>query len=459
MRFPEVFDGSFGKIHFGEAPVEPRRVRRLIRVADDFLAHPLGTLPQKLPDPYQLDAVYRLFKADEVTHASTLACHFRLTHCRMAQHPADVILVAHDDTLLDYSHLGDDVELGPIGNGKGRGFVCHNSLALTPDREVLGLAHQILYRHPPSSVKRQRPGPAGRLWRDGVEAVPAPAEHKLYVHLMDRAGDITEVLDYADEHQLSYVIRSQHDRYCEVDEEIAKLHESAQSWEAMGPTRRIRVASQKNKPERAASVCIAWQQVTLQPPANVRGRERGVPLEVWVVRVWEPNPAEGVEAIDWLLLSNVEVQTLEDAWQRVQWYACRMVVEEYHKGMKSGVSIQELQLTTRERLEAAIGVLSVVAVVLLAVRDAGRNEDSAAQPAQQWVPQEWIEVLSLWRHKEVRLDWSVGEFLSALGRLGGHQNRPSDGAPGWVTLWRGWTKLQFMLKGAALADAKRSGGT
>jgi Transposase DNA-binding len=459
MRFPEAFDGSFGQLHFSDAPVEPRRARRMVRVADQFLAHPQGTLPQKISDPHQLDAAYRLFKADEVTHTATLATHFRLTQARMAQHPGDVILIPHDDVLLDYSHLGDDVELGPIGNGKGKGFVCHNSLALTPGREVLGLAHQILYCHPPRGTKRQRPGPAGRLWRDAIEAIPAPPPGKLYVHLADRAGDITEVLDYADEHGLSHVIRSQHDRSCEVDEQITKLHESAQTWQPMGVPRQIEVASQKGRPARAAAVRIAWRVVTLQPPANSRGRERGVPLVVWAVRVWEPEPPEGVEAIDWLLLSNVEVQTVEDAWQRVEWYACRMVVEDLHKGMKTGVSIEELQLTTRERLEAAIGVLSVVAVVLLAVRDAGRNEGTARQSASLWVPPLWIEVLSLWRHKQARPDWTLGEFLWALGRLGGHQNRPSDGAPGWLTLWRGWVKLQSMLQGAALASSKRSGGT
>jgi Transposase DNA-binding len=459
MRFPEAFDGSFGLLHFGDAPVEPRRVRRMVRVADQFLAHPQGSLPQKISDPHQLDAAYRLFKADEVSHQSALATHVQLTHRRMAQHHGDVVLIAHDDVLLDFSDIAAD--LGPIGNGNGKGFVCHNSLAITPDREVLGLAQQILYCHPPKlkGGKRARPGPAGRLWRDGIAAVPAAPAGKLYVHLQDRAGDITEALDYADEHGLAHVTRSQHDRNCEVDEQITKLHQSAQSWEPMGVARQIEVASQRDKAARKATVQIAWKQVTLQPPANGRGRERGLPLLVWVVRVWEPNPPEGVKAIDWLLLTNVEVLRLEDAWQRVAWYACRMVVEDYHKGMKTGVSIEELQLTRRERLEAAIAILSVVAVILLAVRDAGRNEQSASQRAREWLPSKWIEVLSLWRHKEEREDWTIREFLWALGRLGGHQNRPSDGAPGWLTLWRGWVKLQSMLTGAALATSKRSGGT
>ena len=208
MRFPEAFDGRFGQIHFGDAPVEPRRRRRLVRLADQILAHPNGTLPDKIPDPHQLDAAYRLFKADQLSHAAALAPHARLTHARMAECQGDVVLVAHDDTLLDFSHLGASAELGPIGNGNGKGFVCHNSPALTPDRQVLGLAHQILYCHPPRGTERQRPGPAGRLWRDGIEAVPPPSPGKRYFHLMDRAGDITEVINYADEHGLSVVVRS-----------------------------------------------------------------------------------------------------------------------------------------------------------------------------------------------------------------------------------------------------------
>ncbi len=365
------------------------------------------------------------------------------------------------DVALDFSSL--DVERGPVGNGNGSGFLCHNSLAVTPQREVLGLAHQILYCHPPRDEPRQRPGPAGRLWRDAIQAMPSAPLGKRYVHLADRAADITEVLDYAEEHGLSYVIRSQHDRCCKVVKHLTKLHRAARGWKAVGAMRLIEVASQKGRPTRQARVQIAWSKVTLQPPANERGWERGLPLEVGAVRVWEAKPPQGVAKVEWLLLSNVAVDAVEDAWQRVAWYACRMVVEEYHKGMKTGVSVESLQLTTRDRLEAAIAVLSVVAVVLLAVRDAGRSESSAGRRASEWLPLAWIEMLLRWRHKESKADWSVGDFLRALGRLGGHQNRPSDGAPGWLTLWRGWAKLQAMIAGAELTHAasplKRSGRT
>ena len=40
-------------------------------------------------------------------------------------------------------------------------------------------------------------------------------------------------------------------------------------------------------------------------------------------------------------------------------------------------------------------------------------------------------------------DWVLA-FL-AVARMGGHQNRKSDGPPGWLTLWRGWHQLVVMV--------------
>ena len=46
---------------------------------------------------------------------------------------------------------------------------------------------------------------------------------------------------------------------------------------------------------------------------------------------------------------------------------------------------------------------------------------------------------------------TVEEVSLALGRLGGHLNRKSDGQPGWITLWRGWQILQTLVEGALIA--------
>ena len=41
-------------------------------------------------------------------------------------------------------------------------------------------------------------------------------------------------------------------------------------------------------------------------------------MVVTVVRTWEPDPPQGVEALEWLLLTSVPVITEADAWARIR---------------------------------------------------------------------------------------------------------------------------------------------
>ena len=51
----------------------------------------------------------------------------------------------------------------------------------------------------------------------------------------------------------------------------------------------------------------------------------------------------------------------------------------------------------------------------------------------------------------------IVEFKYAQGAkpgLGGHLLRKCDGEPGWITLWRGYEKLQLLLRGAKVVRKK-----
>lgn len=107
MRFPESTDGSFGRRHFGEAPLaDARRVTRLVRVADQVLVRPTGTLPQKVPDPYPLDALYRLLAAPDVTHPAVSSRRpsaekrtaYTATRCVSGGHAGSPVVASHTRT-------------------------------------------------------------------------------------------------------------------------------------------------------------------------------------------------------------------------------------------------------------------------------------------------------------------------------------------------------------------------
>ena len=149
-------------------------------------------------------------------------------------------------------------------------------------------------------------------------------------------------------------------------------------------------------------------------PRQPRGEVRGVPLKAWVICVQEIKPPEGVEPVEWILLTNVPVHNAEDARARIFWYECRSNIEEYHKAMKTGASIEDLQFTKEERLQPVIALLSVIALFLLNLHNASRRPDAQERPASELLPVEFVTVLALWRYKKLRTDLTVHEFYYAF---------------------------------------------
>jgi hypothetical protein len=456
---------SFGEIHFGGAELGNKaRTRRLVKVAEALVRHPGGTLPHKLNDPAALRAMYRLMQRREVTHASVLAAHQAETFRQIEQHPGPLLAIS-DATELDYSGLASLEELGQIGNGSGRGYICQNVLIVDPrQRQVLGLANQILHTRveaPPGETKdqrRRRESRESRLWPEGTR--PLPADPKLIV-VCDRGGDTFEELEHEARSGRRFVVRSRQDRKVLHGHTgrgaKQNLYALARQAKAAG-SYEVEVAATTQRLGRTATVQFSFVAVRLVPPKQPRGEHSQEPLAVWMVRVWESDPPAGAEPLEWFLLTNISVERAAEAKQVITYYECRWVVEEYHKALKTGCDIECMQFTHQSRLEPMIALQSVVALTLLNLRDASRRPDAPTAPATEAVAPEYVNVLSAWRHGEARPHWTVQEFFLALARLGGHQNRRRDKRPGWLVLWRGWTSLQFLAAGSQLERKRKKVG-
>lgn len=274
--------------------------------------------------------------------------------------------------------------------------------------------------------------------------------------MADRGSDTFEFLAHLEQRQRQgFVVRSCSTRkiVCGHDENGPKseLKAYAQALPGTG-THEVSVSAKPGCAARTATVSVAFAPILALPPHVRRGEYEKKPLRLWVVIVREIDPPKGSEPLEWILLTNVAVATEAEAWERVDWYKCRWVLEEYHKAKKTGCAIEHMQFTTSQALEPMIALLSVVAVTLLNLRDAARRPDAKERPATEVVDRQYIRVLSGWRHGKPCLDWSVHEFYMALARLGGHQNRKHDHFPGWLVLWRGWMALQRMLDGVAAVN-------
>lgn len=462
-------DISLGQAIFGDIDLgDTRRTARLVKTFDLIQKHPGGTLPDKLQSPAPLRALYRLCNREEVTHAGIIAAAREHTLKEIAA-GADPILVVHDGTELDFtSHASLADQLGQIGEGHGRGYECQNVLAVNAETgDVVGLLDQILHRRvevpdqEPLAVHRERETRESLLWLHGTKHLPA--DWRL-IDVADQGADTFEFLEHEYRSGRRFVIRvHKHRKVYAGHEPIAQRYELKQYARSLPELGRFTMDVQPQRGRKArkdAEFAVRGGSVLVCRPHAKYGRHGNEPLPLYVVQVTEVSPPPGEKTIEWTLLTNEPVLSFDDAWRVTSWYELRWVVEEYHKAQKTGCQIEDMQFTMADRLEPAIALLSVAATTLVKLRDASRRPDAKTRLATTAIASEYVEVLSMWRHNEIRIDWTVHDFYFALGRLGGHQNRKCDGHPGWLVLWRGWTKLQSMLDGYAVAQrARRCGKT
>jgi hypothetical protein len=459
-------DVSLGQEVFGEVELgDARRTARMVRAFDRICRHPDGTLPQKLASPADLRAFYRLANCRHVTHKVLIAAARGHTLRKIESRDGAVLLI-HDATELDYTGLtsvSDD--LGQIGRGSRRGYICQNVLAVTEGGEqVFGLVDQILHHRdevPERETKeehRDRESRESRLWILGTTHLPA---NRKFIDVADQGSDTFEFLEHECRSGRRFVIRACKQRKCQAGHDPSGLRHDLKEYSSNLPELGRFTMDVQAQPGRQArketEFVVRGGPVLICPPHCKAGHHGDDPLPLYVVRVTEVNPPPGQKTIEWMLLTNEPVKSFDDAWRVTGWYEHRWIVEELHKSMKTGCQIEDLQFTTLEALEPAIALLSVVAVTLLNLREASRRLDAKLRLATTLLAPEYVEALSVWRHQTISRDLTIHDFFYALARLGGHQNRKSDHRPGWIVIWRGWTKLQCMTEGYVAAQRKKCG--
>jgi hypothetical protein len=132
--------------------------------------------------------------------------------------------------------------------------------------------------------------------------------------------------------------------------------------------------------------------------------------------------------------------------EKVEWYRRRWLVEEYHKCLKTGCSIEARQSQTRHALEAILGFLSIVAVFLLQLKYDQERES----------PEELIQTLEAVTGRNLSAA-RPKEVLKEIAKLGGFLARKADGDPGWMTIWRGWNRLRDIMYGMQLGMVRKCG--
>src|SRR5713226_147887 len=454
MNTPDLLDPkSWAERTFGGVQLhDMRRTRRAVQAASNLAENPLGSLPAQMHSWKETKALYRLLDEPDVTFAALMQPHFQQT--RQQATCSAVVLLVQDTTDIDLSHRRKISGVGQIGNERGRGFFVQTVLAVRPQsREVLGCMAQEPFVRIPAPDGEQRHQRLKReeresdVWIRQVHAIGTPEPGSVWVHVGDRGADMFPFFQACQATQTQFLVRAaQNRRVQEGEEEITYSLMRARSWPSQA-SRPFEVPARHGHQGRSTRLQLAFGQMTLLPPRH-EPRASKEPLTVWVIRVWEETAPEGEEPLEWVLLTSVPTTTLEQAWERVDWYRHRWLVEDYHQCLKSGCRIEERQLQSVDGLIRLLGLLSPLAVRLLQVRASAREDPE--RPAHQVIDPLMLAVLAQ-RCGQLPATMTLGTFWTEVARLGGYLARSHDGPPGWRTIWKGLLSLQTLLEGAHLA--------
>lgn len=434
-----------------------RLTNRLIHSAARIAAHPEKPFNQVF-DWNELRGFYNVCHKEAATLSAIQGPHWLQTRQAMSQHPW--VLILHDTTEMDFTGHAALQGAGPIGEGHGRGFLQHNSLAVLPEpRHVLGLAFQQWYvrkeapkdEHTSQRKRRER---ESQLWLRGIEATGRPPEGCRWVDVGDRGADIYEAMVASQAQGHDFLFRVTQNRQVWTSEargDLTTLRDYVCSLAGQGRDV-VEIPARGGRAARDAEVELAATPVWIPAPSGTLQRAEQPVVAAWVVRIWEANPPAGVEGLEWILITSVPTKTIDALCERRDWYACRWMVEVFHDIEKNGCSEEDRRFETAGRMEACLAILSMVAVRIFQLRTALEAQPTA--PAEQVATQEEIQVVRS-IVKQTKGPFTVKEFVHGVARLGGFLGRKHDGSPGVKTLWRGYQRLQDLLLGYQLRESSR----
>ena len=320
----------------------------------------------------------------------------------------------------------------------------------------LGLLHQHNWARDPEQVGKQRrkqtplEDKESYRWLQTARAVEAAVpEDKQLVQIADREGDIFELFAQPRRAGSYLLVRAYRPRRLQG--------EGAHLWPTVGDQPavdefEILVHDGAQRAVRKARLELRYCSVTVRPPKHGVHDPSLEAVALNAIEVRETDAPEGARPILWRLLTDLSVDSVDEAMRCVRYYEMRWLIERYHYVLKSGCHIEESQLRTVDRLERLVALLSAVALRLLWMTYSARvNSDAPCTVA--FSDLEWCV---LYQHCLLRSPPDqpppLRDAVLWLAKLGGFLGRKGDGEPGVKVLWRGLTRLQDIVVGFLLAS-------
>jgi len=440
---------------FGDA----RLNKRACKVIDALGQRPNISIPAALTGRADIEACYRLMDNEKITPDKVLKPHADATYKRIEQE--DYVLIVQDTTEIDLTRPQQQVTgAGPMDCETRRGAFFHPMVAFSYAGVALGLVgHKAWTREAlkkmsdAEKLKERRKTPIEEKesfrWLEGLDAANKTAQacpQTTCVCVGDSEADIYELFvahAQCDTPNLQLLVRAGQNRNTTDKEDWKDQVRKTAKIGTQTVCIRARQAKVDVKPSartatreaRTAELEIRKATIEVARPVNASS---ALPkhVKVNVVLCEEKNPPAGEEAICWLLVTTLPIETDEDVQRVIRSYCIRWQIEVFFRTLKSGCRIEYRRFESIDRVFNCLAFLSIVAWRLMYICHMGR-ECPDIDCEVIFEPSEWKSVYATLGIEFPETGCpTLNEVVRAIARLGGFMDRPKN-KPGTQTLWVG----------------------
>lgn len=451
---------------------DQRLNRRLIRILSDLGERPTASIPAACGGFAELAAAYRLFDNAKATADEILAPHAAKTRQRMQDHP--VALCVQDTSEMDLTRPRQPVTgAGPLASEARQGVFLHTLQVFTPDGTPLGSVWSNVWARDEESL--QMPADAKRKqrkaapiedkesvrWLEGLRQTRALAESCPTVRCVCVADSEADIYERFAEprgvvNPVHYLIRLCQDRALVREVGAAVRTRRIRERVLAAPvlfTKEISVRGREPKvacedrrrrqprQDRQAVVEVRAAPMTLRPPS--RSDRRLPAVRVHVVLVQEVNPPADDVPVEWLLVTTLPIDDVEQVREIIRYYCVRWLIEVWFRVLKSGCRVEARRFEHVDRWLTCLAVYQIVAWRTLYVCRLGRSCPDLACDAV-FEASEWQSVwVAVHRSAPPTQAPRLGDMIRLIAQLGGYVNRPNrEDPPGPQTLWLGLQRVR-----------------
>jgi hypothetical protein len=353
--------------------------------------------------------------------------------------------------------------LGEVGKGgRPRGLLLHAMLALDAGTGAcLGLVGGRIWnrseRVKTDRHRRRSKDKESHRWVATAQAAKETLAQAAQVTVIgDRESDIFALWASLPAPDFHLIVRVMQDR---------RLADGRKLYDALAAapisaTRIVNLPERAKRKARTAELSLRFTAVELKPPRHGAEPDRPASISLNCIEVIELNPPKGAEPVHWRLLTTHALPDPEAAWQIVDWYKMRWVVEQFWRLLKrQGLQLEDSQINTAERLLKLTAIATKAAVTtlqLLQARDGRGNEPAKrAFNRGELALLERLDTKYQGRtaaqqnpHPKRSLAWAAW----LIARLGGWDGYASSKPPGPITFKHGLDQFNALVNAAHLLD-------